>query len=173
MTGVADEQLRRRGTDWIAARDFWLALPPPRSSEAVAKRVGVSSTRVRFVARRDGWQAIADGIDARTLAAVTKRIVRSRTERDEVFLDLFDKILDRAAEQVAKPDSDVPLAVVPQFGRHAQLVLGEATDRPDQAEVQEALGIVIALAVAELPRKAQGAFLAKVRARLGAIGGDE
>lgn len=163
----------RRGTDWIAARDFWLALDPPRSFQPIAKQFAISAQRVGFVARRDGWQAIADDLDAKALEAVKNRVVLSREERNAKFLQIVDLANEQAFDKLTAKQLEVRLADLPALGKHAELILGEATDRVSFAELQEALGVVIALAIDELPKKARSAFLAKVRARLGAIGGDE
>lgn len=172
MTGVADQQ-PKRGTDWTAARDFWLALDPPRSSQPVADQFQVSRTRVNFVRKRDGWDAIAAEIDAKALSNVKDRLVLSREERNAKFLQIVDLANKRAFDKLTADQLEVRLADLPALGKHAELILGEATDRVSFAELQEALGVVIALAIAELPKKARAAFLKKVRARLGAIGDGE
>lgn len=157
----------KRGTNWVAARDFWLALPPPRSCQVVADRFRVSRTRVNHVRNRDGWDAVAAEIDAKALEAVKRRVVRSRTERDEVFLDLFDRILDRAVEQVAKPDAEVRFSDIPHFGRHAQLVLGEATDRVGPGEVQDAMRVLMETTVPFVLKKDRAAWFDAMRKALG------
>lgn len=169
-------QPKRTPTDWIEARDFWLALPPPRSSQLVADRYRVTRARVNYVRKRDNWDAIAAKLDAAALAKVTRRIVRSRIERNDDFLDLYDTILIRAREQVAQPDSEVPLAVVPAYGKHAELIEGEATERMGlmgESEVTEALGVIVQAAVSFIPKDAREAFLAEVRRLLGGGSGGE
>jgi hypothetical protein len=51
-----------------------------------------------------------------------------------------------------------------------ELLLGEATDRVSFGELQEALGVIVALAVEYVPDDARAEFLERVRGRLGEIG---
>jgi hypothetical protein len=170
VTGVADNEPKRRGTDWTAARDFWLALPPPRSSQPVADEFRVSRTRVNFDRKRDGWDAIAAEIDAKALDQVKRRVLKSRTQRDEDLLGLYDKILDRAHELVDEP-GQVKLGDIPAFVRQVQLVQGEATDRIEQSEVQDGMRLLMEATAPFVPKKDQAAWLESVRTVLGA-GGD-
>ena len=164
---MGDPHTQRRGTNWIEARDFWLALPPPRSFEAVARKVGVSGQRVRFVSRRDGWQTIADDIDAKALETVKRRVVRSREERNQAYLDLYDKLLDRLILEVDRPQARLRFADAPLYGRHAELVLGEATDRPDIVEVQDNMRVMLEATAPFVPRKSRAAWLEAIRKAIG------
>lgn len=170
---MADADTPRRGTDWNQARDFWLALDPPvRTSAAVARQFGISEARVRFIAKRDGWRDIAADIDAQALERVKERVILSREERNAQFLRIVDLANVRALEKLTKGELEVRLADLPALGKHAELVLGEATDRVSFGELQEALGVVMAIAVEFVPRKSRAEFLARVRERLGQVGGE-
>jgi hypothetical protein len=161
-----------RGVDWNEARDFWLALDPPRSYETVARQFGVSGTRVRFVAKRDNWAEPAARIDAEALARVQRRIVLSREQRVAKTLSIVDGALAHFDENLEERVREAKLADVPGLVKLAELLIGEATDRMSFAEVQEALGVVIDLAVEFLPAESKLAFIAAVRERLGGAGSE-
>ena len=176
MTGVAvnAKPKQRTRVDWGAAKAAYVALgPTERTFAGIARELRVHAVTVRKYAHRDGWIEAADKADADAAAKSLSQGIKTREERNTQFLRIVDLANKRALEKLTLNELEVRLADLPALGKHAELILGEATDRVSFAELQEALGVVIALAIAELPRKAQGAFLAKVRARLGAIGGDE
>lgn len=162
--------MANRGVDWDAARHLWLAQPPPRSYQEVARQVGVSGTRVRYVARRDGWPELADEIDAEALAKVKRRMVLSREQRIEKTLGIVDGLLDRFDDRL--DDLEVRPADLPALVKLAELLVGEATDRMSFAEVQEALSVVMGVCVQAIRESwPVDRFLAVVRERLG-VGGD-
>lgn len=168
---MAAEQPRKRGTDWVEARSYWLAQSPPRSFGAVARQFGVSDTRVRFVARRDDWQSHADEIDARALEQTKRRVLRSRNERDEIYLRITDAAFDIALDKLIGGGLEVRLSDLPQLGKHAQLVQGEPTDRVEFSEFQESLVRLGKLALEFIPKGKRAEYLRRFRDELG--GGDE
>lgn len=162
-----------RGTDWVEARDFWLALDPPRSYEAVARRYGVTGARVRFVAKRDKWAAAAADVDARVLASVKTRVVRSRAERVQKVLGIVDGLVDRYDTELAQ--LELRPADLDRVVKLAELLEGQATDRMDFAEVQEALGMLLRIATKYVPRAQLRGFLDEVRGAMGELsdGGEQ
>jgi hypothetical protein len=163
-------QPKRPPTDWIAARDFWLALPHPRRLAAVAREYGISEARVRFIAKRDNWQGILADIEARALRRTSERIVRSRDERTKAMLALTDLTIETAFDHLTAGSLDVRLADIPGLVRTCELLLGEATDRVSFVELQEALGVVMAISVEAITGGwPVPAFLERVRERIGAI----
>lgn len=176
MTGVAEtaKPKQRTRVDWGLAKAFYVGLSPTERSYArVGREFRVSSVTVRKHAHRDGWVEAAEKADGDAAAKALTGALKSRDERNAQFLRIVDLANQSALDKLTKNELDVRLADLPALGKHAELILGEATDRVSFAELQEALGVVISLAVAELPKKAREAFLEKVRTRLGAIGGDE
>ncbi|MFL5911432.1 MAG: hypothetical protein ACJ768_12760 [Gaiellaceae bacterium] len=172
--GVAADQPKRRGTDWIAARDFWLALDPGvRSYGAVAHQFGITDTRVRYVAKRDGWAEHAADLDEKALESLKRRVIKTRDERNEIFLRIVDAANEQALDKLTAKQLEVRLSDLPALGKHAELILGEATDRISFAELQEALGVVLTIATRFVPKRSRAEFLAAVRERLGQIGGSE
>jgi hypothetical protein len=168
VTGVADQQPRRRGTDWIAARDFWLALPHPRSSQPVADKFRVSRTRVNHVRKRDSWDAIAAEIDAKALDVVKRREIKNHAQRDEDLLGLYDKLIDRAHEMLDRDDAaEVKFSDIPPYVRQVQLVQGEPTDRIAQAEVQDGMRVLVETSVPFVPKADRAAWLEALRRALG------
>lgn len=162
---------KRRGTDWIAARDLWLAQLPPRSFGPIAKRFHVSTQRVGFVARRDNWQAIADKLDADALRKTTQRIVRSHSDRVTKTLGIIDAALDVYDTQLAEKAREAKLRDLGELARTAQLLAGEATERPDLGEVQQTYADLLQLGVQALTEGwSVSEFLAKVRELGGEIG---
>lgn len=160
-----------RGTDWVQARDFWLALDPPRSFEAVAKQFGVSGQRVGFIARRDRWKELADNVDAQALAAATRRIVRTRADRVQKTLGIVDGLLERFDAELEK--LELRPADLDRVVKLAELLEGQATDRLDFAEVQEALGVQLRIAAKYVPRDQLQAFLDEVRRAIGELDNGE
>jgi hypothetical protein len=163
---------KRKPTDWIAARDFWLALPAhERHSVTVARRFGISEARVRFIAKRDNWRDLAAAVDARVAAQVTTRIVRSRADRVRKTLGIVDGLLDRFDAQLA--ELELRPGELPGLVKLAELLEGEATDRVTSAEAQEMFAALMALAVGALqegwpvPR-----FIESVRTTLGPGAGE-
>lgn len=165
---MAAEQPTRRGTNWAEARDFWLALDPPRSFGVVAKQFGISDTRVRVVARRDDWAAAAAEIDRRTLEQAKTRIVRSRAERVQKTLGIVDALLDRYDAELDK--LELRPGELDRIVKLAELLVGEATDRMEFSEVQDALGATVKLALEYIGREQRDEFLDRWR-RL--FGGDD
>lgn len=176
MTGVAKtaKPKQRTRVDWGQAKAFYVSLDTTeRSFARVAREYRVSALTVRKHAHAEGWVEVAAEADQAAADGALRGVVKSREERNLQFLRIVDLANKRALDKLTLDQLEVRLADLPALGKHAELILGEATDRVSFAELQEALGVVIALAIDELPRKARAAFLEKVRARLGAIGGDE
>jgi hypothetical protein len=60
---------------------------------------------------------------------------------------------------------------VPQFGKHAELILGEATERIDPGEAQDAYSELLQTCIAAINEGwSVSEFLERVRGRLGEIG---
>lgn len=166
---MAAEQPKRRGTNWHEARDYWLALDPPRSFETVAKAFAVSAQRVGFIARRDSWAKLGADVDRRALEQATRRIVLSRADRVTKVLGIVDGALAHFDAELEAKAADAKLADLPGLVKLAELLVGEATERMEFAEVQEALGSVMAIAVELLPVGKRAEFLSRVREQLGSV----
>lgn len=159
------------GVNWVEARDFWLALDPPRGYEAVARQFGVSGTRVRFVARRDNWQELADEIDQRALEQAKRRIVFSRSERVQRTLGIVDGLLRRFDERL--DDLDLRPGELPALVKLAELLEGEATERISSSELQDALVAGLRAVIEFVPKKDRERAMAAYREALGAIESQE
>lgn len=167
---AAEQPEKRRGTNWVEARDYWLALDLPRSFESVARTFAVSAQRVGFIARRDRWAEIAADVDARALEQSKRRAVRTRADRVTKVLGIIDGLVDRYDAELA--ELELKPADLDRVVKLGELLEGEATDRVSFAELQEALGSVMAIAVEFVPAARRAEFLSRVRDRLGSVGGD-
>lgn len=161
----------RRGTDWEQARDFWIALGPRRSFERVGKKFGVSAQRVGYVARRDGWHPLAAEIDARALEQTKRRIVRSRADRVAKTLGLIDGALDVYDNELEAKAREGRLRDMSDLVKLAELLEGEATDRPDVGEWQAGYEQLMQIGVQAITEGwSVIEYLERVRGRLGEIG---
>jgi hypothetical protein len=154
----------KRGTDWVEARDVWLAQDRPRSYERIAQQFGVSGARVRYVAKRDKWLTAAEDVDRELLRKAQQRIVRSRADRVTKVLGIVDAALDEFDSQLVEKAREARLRDMSELVKLGELLLGEATDRVSFGELQEALGVIVALAVEYVPDDARAEFLERVRA---------
>ena len=170
---MADHQKPKQRTraDWGAAKAAYVALDATeRTFAGIAREFRVSSVTVRKHAHADGWVEAAVEADNTAAAAALARGVRSREQRNELFLRIADKAFQKALEKLTSDELEVRLADLPALGKHAELILGEATDRVSFSELQEALGVVMAIAVEAITGGWQvPVFLTRVRERIGAI----
>lgn len=135
---------KANGTNWAAAKAYYLALPRHRRTKrAVAKRFGVSDARVGQVARLEHWDRDADSVDERTERRTTTLLVRSRAEREARYLEIVDLAADLTIELFERdqpgPTLEQMLKRMPGLAKIERLVAGEATDRVDIADVQPVL----------------------------------
>lgn len=159
--------------NWDDAFAYYAAAGPTRSYRLVVERYGVAQRTVERRAVREDWQERAAAIDRQAADQAERIVVRDRTARVADTLRIIDASRHKFAANLRTPSFRLTGSDFVGLIKLEQLLEGEATDRVSFTELQEALGVVIALALEELPKKARTAFLAKVRARLGAIGGDE
>jgi predicted flap endonuclease-1-like 5' DNA nuclease len=154
-TMAAHAKVKGNGTNWQAARAYFLALPPHRRSYAeVARRFHVSRGRVSQIARRDGWPAEATLIDQRVREKAATMLARTRAERLVRMQEVADRTSDLAlamlpldekgAVDIAKipggaPRLDQVLEKIPGLFKMAELAAGEATDRVSIADVRPVL----------------------------------
>jgi hypothetical protein len=166
---MANVKQRRTGrVDWDEARDFWLALDPPRPFGTVAERFTVSVQRVRFIAKRESWAELAADVDARTLEQAKQRIVRSRAERVRKTLGIVDGLLDRYDQQLDV--LELKPADLDRLVKLAELLEGEATDRITVGEAQQGFAVLLTIAARYVPKQRRQAFLAEVRDSIGDLG---
>lgn len=162
---------KANGTNWDAARAYFLALPASkRTYAAVARRFDVSRERVGQVAKDAGWAKTAETIDARVERKAITQVVRNRAERLARTLDVFDRASDLALELLpVKADGSVDTKAIAQMPRvdqilekipglfkMAELAAGEATDRVSIADVQPVLVAFARIAVFNAPAERRG-----------------
>lgn len=164
---MAAEQPKRRGTNWAEARDFWLALQPPRSFQTVADQYRVSRSRVRYVAVREGWEALAADVDARALENAKRRIVRSRADRVTKVLGIIDGLVDRYDDELAQ--LELKPADLDRVVKLGELLQGEATDRVEFGEVKDAFVRFGTRVLGWLPKEFHERFLGELRDELGGV----
>lgn len=151
---TSEVKTKANGTNWQAAKAYYLALPPTRRSYAeVARRFKVSDVRVGQVARAQGWSIEADTVDRRVEQRAITQIVRNRADRLARTLELYDRASDLTLTMlplnadgsidVARikemPRIDQMLEKIPGLFKMAELAAGEATDRVSIADVQPVL----------------------------------
>lgn len=129
--------------DWAAALAYFIALDPPRTRAAIARRFGMSEAAVRQRATREHWDDRAAEADRRAAAKAVEAATRTREARAAQTA----RILDRAQDIVEKrltPDEEGDVHAVDEFvirawtqaSRDYRLDIGEATDNVAIATVQ-------------------------------------
>jgi len=166
----------RKGVDWVAARAFYLSLPPhERTFIAVARRFSVSNSLVRRIAHRDGWPDEAARMDARVAAAANGQVERTAEQRRAQILRMFDTVGDKLEADVTAENGSGELELAqlltayPQLHRMVKLEVGEATDRVAVADVQGVVAAVFQVAARFVPRELRGPFMAELEVAAGGL----
>lgn len=170
---------KRPRNDWIAIRTTWIDMPV-RSFVQVAKLFGVSDTAVRNHARAEGWEELAARVDAEASEKALRRNVKTREQRTSAVLALTDRLIDHVAgDAFASKAEAATFLDVERMTKLSELLLGEATDRVETSEAQDAIRRLLEHAIAtvllvaaellgekkarEFARAYQAQFLASVK----------
>jgi len=143
----------RRRIDWIAAKATFIG-DPTRSFSKVARRFSVSVPAVRKHAKADNWEAEALKFDRDASERALRAQAKTRDEHITRAMLVRDKSFERMIADLDSDGSDVRVSVadLAAIGKYVELLLGEATERPDYGpeDVQRILTIVLALGVKRL-----------------------
>lgn len=129
--------------DWDAARLAYLALPPPRTFEAVARSFGISGVAVGRRAHREGWVKQAADIDRKATKRTEQRIIRDRSERILDTYRLIDAARSKLLDDLEADTVEVRLADIPALIKIEQLLDGEATERVEIREVRTVFALLL------------------------------
>jgi hypothetical protein len=151
--------------DWDAAFLFFANLPRGlRSYRKVSAKFHVSRASVRKAADRYGWGERMREIDAKADVEVAARIVRERSVRVADTIDLIDLARQQLLERLRMGEAHVDPTDLVALVKLENLLEGEATDRVDIGEANQAI-LLIARAAAELiPRERQSEFMERLDA---------
>jgi hypothetical protein len=133
----------RARIDWGAARAFFVAMDPPRTRAAVARRFGVSEAAVRTHATAEGWDELARQADERAAEKALAGAVKTREQRVAQTIRIQDKLLDFFETNLDAKAADATFTDLERMAKLVELLTGEATDRMSLAEVQGALVLVM------------------------------
>jgi hypothetical protein len=133
----------RARIDWGAAKAFFVAMNPPRTRAAVARRFNVSVAAVRNHATAEGWDDAAAAADMQAAEKALRRAVKTREQRVEAVLRITDRLIDHFDENIDSKAVDADFGDLERMAKLTELLTGEATDRLSLSEVQGALVIVM------------------------------
>jgi hypothetical protein len=114
-----------------------------RTYAEVARRVGVSETTIRRVARSDRWEEQLAASNQRAVA----KVVRRREERIAAFARIADGLSDHFEENLEAKAAAATFTDLERMAKLVELLMGEATDRVSFSEAQSFVGEVLKLAV--------------------------
>lgn len=176
---TAERKTKGNGTNWQAAKAYYLALPPSRRTYAeVARRFKISPERVGQIGRSHGWVAEAEKTDERVERRAITTIVRNRAERLARTLELYDRASDLTLTMLPlnadgsidikaikeMPRIDQMLEKIPGLFKMAELAAGEATDRVSIADVQPVLIAFARIAVVHASPEARADVVRELEA---------
>lgn len=143
----------RARIDWGAARAFFVAMDPPRTYSAVARRFNVSVTSVRVHARTEepNWSQVAADADSRASQKALERAGKTREERTAQMLRIYDRAAQMVDEGLNPDDPKLTLDQVfqrfPDIHRIYRLETEQATDHVALAEVQAGFRAAMQVAI--------------------------
>jgi len=153
--------------DWDAAFAYYAALGSTRTFRHVREHMGVGQRTVERAAIRLNWKARIAEHDREVAAQVDRTLVRDRSLRVADTLRIIDasrlKFAANLREQTFRLTGSDFVGLI----KLEQLLEGEATDRVSVVELQEAIGLVMAVAIRYIEKKDQTVFLNEVRGRIG------
>lgn len=165
----------RARIDWGAALAFFVAMAPPRTYSAVARRFKVSVTAVRRHAIAEQWAARAAAEDRKVAEALIARQTRDRTQRALQDAVIRDRAADLVQSRLDADDvsDDWVRQVLADADKRVRLNEGEATDNVAIAQVQAgfrdtmriAIETAALVAAALLPEGKRAAFVKAYRER--------
>lgn len=145
--------------DWGAAFAYYASLGPTRTFPAVARTFGVSDTAVRNHAKAEGWEEKVAALDAEAARRAEAKVVRSLEQRMADTIRVADRLRQIALDEEAAIDPAVAVRSLPRYV-HIELVhAGEATDRVEYAEVEQALSGLVERAVRHMTPEQRRSFL--------------
>lgn len=146
--------------DHDAAFALFASLEPgKRSLGEVSRRIGVSLTSVRRIARRDNWEERVAEIDRKAAEKALRAAVRSREVRNLEVIKFVDDYVTSAKGRLDAGTLEIRAGDVPQLVKLAELLEGEATSRVEVGQVQQVLVLVLNTAVRFVPEDTRPAFL--------------
>jgi transposase len=114
------------------AFDFYFALGPGRSYQAVAERYGTTKRTVTNLAVREKWQERASELEKKARESAAKKTVESLEEVNTRHLKVLMSLEAKAIEGLKNLSIDTPADIVRALDlalRQTRLILGEPSER--------------------------------------------
>ena len=94
------------------AFDYYFALGPARSYQAVAEKYGVTKRSVTYLGKRERWQARIEELHAKARQAASEKELESLEEMNQRHLKLLQAIEGRAFQALKSLPLDTAIAAV-------------------------------------------------------------